>query len=58
MPWWLAEGAVYRITTFFFATRFSESVEKWTGMYDVLGGSHQIFHVLVVGASMLHRWSA
>ncbi|KAF8847123.1 HlyIII-domain-containing protein [Acephala macrosclerotiorum] len=52
MPYWFLEGIVYGLGAFFFATRFPES--KWPGKFDVWFCSHQIFHILVVCASVVH----
>lgn len=54
MPYWLLEGVVYGVGAAMFATRFPES--RWPGKFDVWGTSHQIFHVLVVGAAVVHLW--
>ncbi len=52
MPYWFGEALVYGIAAFFFVTRFPESA--WPGKFDIWLGSHQIFHVLVVVASVVH----
>jgi adiponectin receptor len=52
MPYWFLEGVLYGFGALFFVTRFPESI--WPGKFDVWGGSHQIFHVLVVLAGMVH----
>ena len=54
MPYYFLEGAVYGLGAVFFALRIPESV--WPGRFDIWGGSHQIFHVLVVVASMVHLY--
>jgi adiponectin receptor len=54
MPYWFLEGLVYGLGATFFGTRFPES--RWPGKFDVWGTSHQIFHVLVVGATCAHLW--
>jgi len=59
MPYWLGEGAIYAVGAALFATRFPE--KKWPGRFDVWGTSHQLFHVLVVAAAVVHLfgvWSA
>jgi len=52
MPFWFLEGFIYGVGAFFFTTRIPESV--WPGKFDVWGSSHQIFHVLVVVAGVVH----
>jgi adiponectin receptor len=52
MSFWLLEGICYGIGAFFFATRIPESILP--GKFDILFGSHQIFHVMVVVASIVH----
>ena len=54
MPYWFMEGAVYGVGVFFFVTRIPESIKP--GKFDVWGGSHSIFHALVVVASVVHLW--
>ena len=54
MPYWFMEGAVYGVGAFFFVTRIPESIRP--GKFDVWGGSHSIFHALVVVASVVHLW--
>ena len=54
LEYYLLEGAVYGLGAFFFASRFPES--RWPGKFDIWLGSHQIFHVLVVVASLVHLY--
>jgi adiponectin receptor len=54
MPYWLLEGAIYGIGAFFFVTRIPESIRP--GKFDIWCSSHQIFHVLVVIASLAHLY--
>ncbi|KAF2503362.1 HlyIII-domain-containing protein [Lophium mytilinum] len=60
MRWWLGEGVAYGIGAGFFAGRWPERWvwERWGGgkgrWVDVLGGSHQIFHCLVVVGAVVH----
>lgn len=59
MPYYLLEGLVYGLGAFFFITRIPESV--WPGGFDIWFSSHQLFHVFVVLASLVHLygiWSA
>lgn len=54
MPWWFAEGFWYGLGVVFFASRIPE---KWHwGRYDLVGSSHQIFHVCVVFGAACHCW--
>ena len=52
MPFWFLEGGVYGVGALFFASRFPESV--WPGKFDIWGSSHQIFHVMIVIACVVH----
>ncbi len=52
MPYYLLEGLIYGLGAFFFAMRLPESI--WPGKFDIWCSSHQIFHVLVVLASLVH----
>ena len=54
MPYWFFEGAIYGLGAFFFATRIPESIRP--GKFDIWFSSHQIFHVLVVIASLVHLY--
>ena len=54
LEYYLCEGAIYGLGAAFFASRFPESV--WPGKFDIWLGSHQIFHVLVVVASLIHLY--
>ena len=54
MPYWFLEGAIYGLGAFIFATRIPESI--WPGKFDIWFSSHQIFHVLVVIASLVHMY--
>ena len=59
MPFWFLEGGVYGVGALFFASRFPESV--WPGKFDIWGSSHQIFHVMIVIACVVHMmgvWNA
>ncbi|KAJ0107652.1 hypothetical protein J7T55_010257 [Diaporthe amygdali] len=50
MPYYLAEGGLLCLGVSVYATRFPESV--WPGKFDIYGSSHQIFHLLVVLATV------
>ncbi|KAF2199627.1 adiponectin receptor protein 1 [Delitschia confertaspora ATCC 74209] len=54
MPWWFAEGLWYGIGAVFFSMRIPEKLtsEKW----DLIGSSHQLFHICVVLGSSCHCW--
>ena len=54
MPYYLLEGAIYGLGAFFFAARIPESIRP--GKFDIWLSSHQIFHVLVVIASLVHMY--
>lgn len=50
LPYYLVEGALHLIGVFFYATRIPESIKP--GRFDLLLSSHQIFHTLVVLATI------
>jgi adiponectin receptor len=52
MPYYLLEGAIFILGAAFHALRLPESARP--GKFDILGGSHNIFHVLVVIATFVH----
>jgi adiponectin receptor len=52
MPYWLAEGVLYGAGVAFFGTRWPKCT--WPGRFDVVGGSHAVFHVAVVCAAVVH----
>lgn len=52
MPYYLLEGALLVLGALFYAARCPESVKP--GKFDIWGQSHQIFHVLVVLATVVH----
>ncbi|OIW23831.1 mPR-like GPCR protein [Coniochaeta ligniaria NRRL 30616] len=52
MPYYLTEGALYILGVTVYATRFPECLSP--GRFDIYGSSHQIFHVLVVAATIVH----
>ncbi|KAF3059673.1 ADIPOR-like receptor SPBC12C2.09c [Daldinia childiae] len=52
LPYYLAEGGLFLIGAIIYATRFPESISP--GFFDIYGSSHQIFHVLVVLATVVH----
>ncbi|KZZ95691.1 Hly-III-related protein [Ascosphaera apis ARSEF 7405] len=52
LHWLLLQGFLYILGAYLYAIRVPE---KWyPGRFDLLGSSHQIFHVLVVLAAMSH----
>ncbi|KAK3901663.1 hemolysin-III channel protein Izh2 [Staphylotrichum tortipilum] len=51
MPYYLAEGALLALGAVIYATRFPESLSP--GTFDLYGSSHQLFHVLVVLATVV-----
>ncbi|CAD6446295.1 cb01f7fd-419a-4c33-a0d2-99a92df966fc [Sclerotinia trifoliorum] len=52
MPWYLGEGGVLVLGAMVYALRIPECY--FPGKFDIIGHSHQIFHLLVVGAAGLH----
>lgn len=54
MPYYFLEGIIYGTGAVFFLTRFPESL--WPGSFDIWLSSHQIFHILVVGAALTHLY--
>lgn len=51
--WWLLlQGMLYILGAGIYAARVPERV--WPGRFDIVGHSHQIFHVLVVCAAVAH----
>ncbi|KAI1210167.1 mPR-like GPCR protein [Annulohypoxylon truncatum] len=52
LPFYLAEGGLFLLGAVVYATRFPESVSP--GKFDIYGSSHQIFHILVVIATVVH----
>jgi len=54
--WWLlASGATYILGAVFYAERFPERLIP--GKFDLVGSSHQIFHVLILIAAAMHYLS-
>ncbi|KAI1385588.1 mPR-like GPCR protein [Hypoxylon trugodes] len=52
LAYYLAEGGLFLLGAVVYGTRFPESVKP--GTFDIFGSSHQIFHVLVVMATVVH----
>jgi adiponectin receptor len=52
LPYYLLEGGLLTLGSFFYATRCPESLKP--GKFDIWGCSHSIFHVLVVLATAVH----
>ncbi|KAI3339576.1 mPR-like GPCR protein [Ustulina deusta] len=52
LPYYFAEGGLFLIGAVTYASRFPERIKP--GTFDVFGSSHQIFHVLVVIATLIH----
>lgn len=51
--WWLlAEAGLYILGAAIYAARIPECI--WPGKFDLIGHSHQIFHVMVVLAALCH----
>lgn len=52
LDWLLLQGALYILGAYIYASRIPE---KWCpGRFDLVGHSHQIFHVLVLLAAFAH----
>lgn len=52
--WMILMGVLYVGGATFYATRFPECV--WPGRFDLVFQSHQIFHVAVVVAALIHMY--
>jgi adiponectin receptor len=52
LHWLVAQGALYIAGAGLYAARVPERL--WPGRFDLLGSSHQIFHVFVVAAAAVH----
>ncbi|KAK5630193.1 hypothetical protein RRF57_005908 [Xylaria bambusicola] len=52
LPYYFAEGGLFLLGAVAYAFRFPERIKP--GAFDVFGSSHQIFHVLVVIATVTH----
>ncbi|KAF7865605.1 uncharacterized protein EAF02_010028 [Botrytis sinoallii] len=52
MPWYLGEGGFLVLGAVVYSLRIPECY--FPGKFDILGHSHQIFHLLVVAASVMH----
>lgn len=52
LSWVVLQGALYILGAVIYAMRVPERL--WPGKFDILGHSHQIFHVLVVLAAAAH----
>ena len=52
LSWLVLQGALYILGAVIYAVRVPERL--WPGKFDILGHSHQIFHVLVVLAAAAH----
>lgn len=52
LSWVLLQGFLYILGAVIYAMRVPEKI--WPGRFDILGSSHQIFHVLVVLAAVSH----
>ncbi|KAH6656421.1 mPR-like GPCR protein [Truncatella angustata] len=52
LPYYLAEGGLFLVAAVIYATRFPECIKP--GTFDIWGSSHQIFHIIVVFATIVH----
>ncbi|KAL7807166.1 mPR-typeG-protein-coupled receptor [Trichoderma aethiopicum] len=50
MPYYLIEGGFLLLGALVYATKFPEC--RWPGKFDIYGASHQLFHILVVLATV------
>lgn len=50
MPYYLAEGGFLLLGALIYVTKFPES--SYPGKFDIYGSSHQLFHILVVFATV------
>ncbi|KAM0263407.1 hypothetical protein ACHAQJ_001263 [Trichoderma viride] len=50
MPYYLIEGGFLLLGALIYATKFPES--RYPGKFDIYGSSHQLFHILVVFATV------
>ncbi|KAI6080968.1 mPR-like GPCR protein [Hypoxylon rubiginosum] len=50
LPYYLVEGGFLLLGTLFYATKFPES--RYPGKFDIWGSSHQLFHIMVVLATV------
>ncbi|KAL6790214.1 hemolysin-III related domain-containing protein [Trichoderma sp. SZMC 28013] len=50
MPYYLIEGGFLLLGALIYVTRFPES--RYPGKFDIYGSSHQLFHILVVFATV------
>ena len=53
---WLAGGLTYVLGTFFYITQYPECSHK--SKFDIWGSSHQIFHVCIVAAALMHYYGS
>lgn len=54
---WLGGGVFYVVGALIYANNWPECWSK-TGKYDLIGNSHNIFHVCIVVAAMLHWYGS
>ena len=52
LTWLLAQGGLYVLGAALYAARIPE--RWWPGKVDVIGSSHQVFHLLVLAAAATH----
>lgn len=53
---WLLGGVLYTAGALVYAFKFPERYAK--GWFDILGSSHQIFHIAILLASLLHFYAS
>ncbi|KAL3421726.1 hemolysin-iii channel protein [Phlyctema vagabunda] len=54
MKYYLLEGLILAVGAIFYSLKAPECYKP--GRFDMVGASHQIFHVLVVVAALVHFW--
>ncbi|KAK7948346.1 uncharacterized protein PG986_009232 [Apiospora aurea] len=53
LPYYMTEGVLFLMSALIYGeTRFPEKF--WPGRFDMFGSSHQIFHLIVVAATVFH----
>eukprot|EP00347_Sterkiella_histriomuscorum_P005178 403357598 len=53
---WLLGGVLYILGAVLYMLKFPERLKP--GLFDYFGGSHQLFHLLIVSAALVHYWAS
>lgn len=53
---WLAGGLLYSVGAIIYALKFPECCGK--GCFDIVGSSHQIFHLSIFMAAVVHFYAS